>query len=199
MRQMKTSIAPLFLMMCVIFVMSCATKEKNFPGGKVTLRSVYKTLDEDEFKAMIKEKGFFDRRYNPGWSFPNQFKLVVEKEDTIIVDHTTGLVWHQSGSTQPLPYLEVKEWLTQLNQKGYGGYNNWRLPTLEEAASLLEATATKYRYIDPLFSPEQYAICTGDIYNENRFWGMSFQYGRSFRVGAMDPQYARPVTAYKSK
>lgn len=163
------------------------------------LRSEYKTLSKNQVKSMIKSKGFFDYRWNKTRSFVNQFELKENSGDKIVIDHATDLVWHQSGSEIPIQYSEVSQWLEELNKKGYAGYTYWRLPTLEEAASLVAQEKTNFRYMDPIFSSLQYSIHTGDFFSEFRIWGVSFQFGGSFRVGVRDLNYIRPVTKYLSK
>jgi hypothetical protein len=51
----------------------------------------------------------------------------------VVVDTLTGLMWQQSGSKKVKSYKEAKEYIKKLNKKQFAGYNNWRLPTLEEA------------------------------------------------------------------
>ena len=54
-------------------------------------------------------------------------------------------------------------WLEALNTKGYAGYHEWRLPTVEESASLDEpGKKNGGLYIAPVFSNKQRWILTGD-------------------------------------
>ena len=183
----------------ILMAMTCGCSQGEGPVVFTKLRAEYKTLDENEAKSMIKSHRFFDKRWNKYQSFSNQFELQAIEDHKIVIDHATSLAWHQSGSELPMPYTEAKLWIENLNKKGYAGYYNWRLPTLEEAASLIEQKKTNYRYIDPVFSNQQHSLHTGDIYNETRLWGVSFQYGGCFRVGVIEPNYVRPVTKYVKK
>jgi hypothetical protein len=182
-----------------VSVMQSGCGREEGPVRATTLRSEYKTVSEDEVKSMVNSRSFFDKRWNRYRSFPNNFELKIVEEHKVVIDHATGLVWHQSGSPFPLKYAEAALWIKDLNNKGYAGYYNWRLPTVEEAASLLERKRTNKRHIDPLFSIEQHSILTGDVYSEVRLWGVSYQYGSIFRVGINEPNYVRPVTKYKEK
>jgi hypothetical protein len=60
--------------------------------------------------------------------------------------------------------------------KGFAGYRNWRLPTLEEAMSLMEPER-KELYINPVFDNEQYWIWTADLYSASVAWSVNFVYG----------------------
>jgi len=186
-----------FIGIFISFFSACSHKEG--PVRYMTLRSEYKTLSEKEARSMIKDRGFFDKRWNKYHSFTNQFEMKTVDNQKIIIDHATKLVWHPAGSEVPLVYKEAKLWVRDLNKAGYGGYKNWRLPTLEEAASLLEQKKVDYRYIDPLFSSLQHSVHTGDIYSDTRIWGVSYQYGGSFRVGIIEPNFVRPVTKYSAR
>jgi len=181
----------------ILVTLFAGCKVKEVPVSNVVkLRAQYKQLDDAEMKAMLKKNNFFDKRFNKFRSFANKFRLKVKGDDKVVIDDSTGLVWHQSGSVAPLTYQGARQWLVELNRTGYGGYRKWRLPTLEEAASLLEGKRIEKRYIDPLFDRNQLSIRTGDIFNEVRSWGVSFFYGGVFKVGVLEPDYVRPVAVY---
>ncbi len=99
--------------------------------------------------------------------------------DKVVVDNATGLMWHQSGSDY-MYWDEAKKWIKKLNKRswlnkgGYAGYHDWRLPTLEEAASLLESNKRNDLYIDPVFSKKQRFIWTGDRYGSEAAWDVLF-------------------------
>ncbi|MCP5054702.1 MAG: DUF1566 domain-containing protein [bacterium] len=189
--------AGLAIIAILLPVAGCSAREEPI-DGVATLRAQGKTLTADEARDMVKANGFFDRRWNKFRSFPNKFELKVIAGQKIVVDHATGLAWHQSGSTTDMGYHEAERWVKSLNVKGYAGYKTWRLPTLAEAASLMESKREKQRYIDPLFSGFQHSIRTSDIYSDVRSWSVSFHSGRIFKVGVSEPDYVRPVTTYDS-
>jgi hypothetical protein len=183
------------LMVMTLFSTGCGVKEGEVEGV-TTLRSEYKTLDDDQAIAVLKKNHFYDRRWNKGESFPNKFQLKEVSGDKIVIDLATNLVWHPAGSETQMTHQEAEEWIKNLNKKGYAGYHNWRLPTLEEAASLVEGKRIKKRNIDSLFSLEHHSTLTGDIYSQSRFWGVSYHYGGLFRIGIIEPCYVKPVTTY---
>jgi hypothetical protein len=58
--------------------------------------------------------------------------------------------------------LAVDEWIARVNREGLGGYDDWRLPTLEEAMSLMSRNMRAGAvYISELFSDHQ-VIRTAD-------------------------------------
>ena len=128
----------------------------------------------------------------------HDYNLKAIKGDVVVVDNATGLMWHQSGSDNHLKWEEIQEWVEDLNsEEGYAGYQDWRLPTLEEAASLLEPNKRDGLYIDPVFSRRQDGCWTGDKFGSKATWGANFYSGGGMgggdwgRIGRHE--YVRPV------
>jgi hypothetical protein len=74
------------------------------------------------------------------------------------------LMWQQGGSSEEyMKYKDAKKWIEELKQKGYAVFHDWRLPTLEEAMSLIEPEQKHgVLYIDPVFDAKQRRIWTAD-------------------------------------
>ena len=130
---------------------------------RINLRSSYKTLNNDEVKAMVKRYNFFNAVLNTKGNFTNDYERKRINGESVIIDSATGLMWHKSGSSTFMSWNEARDWINDLNRHGYAGYSDWRLPTAEEAASLLESSK-KYGglYLDPVFDKQQRYIWTGD-------------------------------------
>ena len=132
----------------------------------VKLRSEYQNVAQSEAEEMVKRLGFHAQNANlkPYGKFVHQYEVQNFNGDKVVVDHVTGLMWHPSGSDRTIHYAEIESWLADLNTHAYAGFSDWRLPTLEEAASLLESSKKNSSlYIDPLFSAKQQDIWTGDV------------------------------------
>jgi hypothetical protein len=176
----------------------------------VNLRSSYKTLSVSQVHSTpnvsmrkIDEYGFY------GHSIINHdynFKTI--GGDMVVVDNTTGLMWHQNGSSYkmncekpllPVPIVgrNTKKWFKKLNRKGYAGYHDWRLPTVEEAASLLESSKRNGLYIDPVFSNKQIYIWTGDRYGSKGAWYLDFNAGAVDWTSIWNDTFVRPVRSMK--
>jgi hypothetical protein len=150
-------------------------------GSHVTLRSSYKTLSVSQAQSMpnisIREKmswGFYGHS-----TINHDYNLITIGGDKAVVDNTTGLMWHQSGSRKYMTCKKAKKWIKKLNKSGYAGYHDWRLPTVEEAVSLLESSKKNGDlYIDPIFSKKQRYIWTGDrMSGSEAAWYVYFSYG----------------------
>jgi len=165
--------------------------------ARVSLRSNAKSMNFYEVQAMLTTSGFFDGGLNKSGDFSNSYESRVINGDKVVLDHATGLMWHQSGSKKFMTYDEAEQWIAELNRGGYAGYYDWRLPTLEEGASLLERTQMNGElYIDPAFSASQWWIWTSDDLPSgpsSRAWTVNFSWG-SVNVNNPNSIYqVRPV------
>lgn len=80
-------------------------------------------------------------------------------DNKIVIDHATKLMWHQSGSTYGMNWEKAKRWVKLLNKRGYAGYYDWRLPTIEEASSLLEPSKTFYNVPPKVHQTHEHYEC----------------------------------------
>lgn len=179
----------LFFISIIIFL-GCNRNESNLITLEASIRDKYALISQEDVKELVQNKGYFDKYWNKPGGFENKF----ESHGLFIVDHATGLIWHQSGSKDFMNLEDAEVWLNELNNDSYAGFNDWRLPTLEEALTLLENKRLNGNlYIDPLFDNWQWCILTGDSLNESKNWLVAF----SGRVDWFDSKvrinYVRPV------
>jgi hypothetical protein len=166
---------------------------------RIKLRSSYSDLSTSQVQSMpnisIREKS--------GWGYSGYSTIIHSYEkksingDKVVIDHVTGLMWHQSGSDKDIRWNKAKEWIRNINIREFAGYNDWRLPTVEEAASLLEFSEENGLYIDPLFSNVQRYVWTGDKYRSDTAWNVRFSSGRVYWSYLGTLIFVRPVRSVK--
>jgi len=143
------------------------------------LRSSARVMEEAEVITIIKAFDFFDRQHNnKGAGIANHYEKVVGKNSTdLIVDHKTNLMWQQSGSIERFDFNKLHYQIRQLNLYGYGGFDDWRIPTIEEAMSLMESKLYGELFIDSVFDETQKYIWTSDREKQNFSWNVSYNDG----------------------
>lgn len=150
----------------------------------------------NDVKTIISGNGFYDSKNNPASNgFANQFIIKKKKECNVVVDKATGLTWQQEGSGTYLDYASARQRIMELNQKGYAGYKDWRLPTVEEAMSIMEPKkSSNGLYINPLFGRNQIWIWTVDqLKSKSWAWVVDFKYGECLRYNPANGSYVRAV------
>jgi len=198
------------LIISFVFIVAPIT---SATGGSKTLRSSYETLSVSQVQSMpnvsIRKKkrwGFYGHS-----TIKHDYNLKTVGGDKVVVDNATGLMWHQSGFAEYIDWDEAKKWVRSLNSRGYAGHHDWRLPTVDEAASLLESKERNGVYIDPIFSNKQeygHLIWTADSKDGSSIlspgasaaWLVFFYNGR-VRWHNVDSIYGnvRPVRSVLSK
>ncbi len=156
------------------------------PPATITLRLRNKgiTLSEEDVKTMLVDRAFYDHHRNwKGKGGTHSYEPRTIAGEYVVIDHATGLMWQQAGSSYSISFADAQNYIRDLNDQRFAGYNDWRLPTLEEAMSLMEpATKTGNSYIDQLFAQEQLWIWTADNQNalgaSSSNWVVSFSSGR---------------------
>lgn len=147
---------------------------------QIQLRSLPRQkLPVDDVKMMLKQRDFVDLCWNEsGKGLEHQYEETELGGEKLVIDHTTGLTWQQSGSTEAIVFERAEAYIDQLNQDSYAGYSNWRLPTLDEAMSLVEPKKqSNSLYINPIFDKGQEWIWTSDKESASRAWFVGFHYG----------------------
>ena len=109
----------------------------------------------------------------------NQPSYTLSSDGLTVYDHITGLTWQQSADLNndgvinlddKLTFEEAEALPADLNAMNYGGYSDWRLPTIKELYSLIEFSgidtlpaATDTSGLTPFIDPDYFAFAYGDI------------------------------------
>jgi ssDNA-binding Zn-finger/Zn-ribbon topoisomerase 1 len=169
----------------------------TLPRSLQESKAIYKTLSVSEVQSMpnVSIRNRYDWGFFGHSTINHDYNLKAVGGDKVVVDNTTGLMWHQSGSRKYMNYKKAMKWISKLNKSGYASYQDWRLPTIDEAASLLEPSRRNGLYIDPVFSKKQKWIWTGDKtdYGSEAAWFVRFYDGNVYRGYILYNCYVRLV------
>ena len=128
---------------------------------------------------MLLEYDFFDSSRNAYGAFVNDF---VDNNDGTITDKATGLMWQKSGSSKSLYNKGAKKYVKQLNKQRFAGYRDWRMPTVEELASLLANTNHNGVHLASVFDSKRACWTTDECDNQNYLtsgaWIVNFKQGQ---------------------
>ena len=204
---MKHSLLLYILIISFVFLSSASTYSAENNEPKINLRPYCKivTLSEAEEIAdiVIREK-----KFNQGFfghsTISHDYEENTIKNNKVVIDHTTGLMWHQSGSFKNMSWKRAKKWVIKLNEKSYAGFSDWKLPTLEEEVSLLEPNEENGNlFIDPVFDKTQSNVWTCDSNVSSASlkldgaWSINFNHGLVSRNDIMtERKKVRPVRIY---
>lgn len=157
------------------------------------------SLSREAAQKMILEYGFTDVELNRfGKGLQHQYEVVNRNSEKLVIDHTTSLMWQQSGSEESMIFADAQNYVEKLNRDKFAGFSDWRFPTLEETMSLMEPERSENGlYIAPIFDKAQNWIWTADKEPSGRAWYVSFESGSS--NGSMNGRiYVRAVRSVHS-
>ena len=114
----------------------------------------------------------------------------------IVLDNETRLEWMQATAPGTYTWPEALDYIDELNDNETLGYDDWRLPTIEELSTLVDAG----RYssaIDPIFNDTvasgAYWSSTTYAYDNYYAWGVGFYYGYVYYGYKFNYGYVRAV------
>jgi len=162
---MKYSLLQKILIILLINFYTSVIQSADQKQTLVNLRPYCKIVSLSDVEEMA-NVSIREKQGNQGFighsTIKHDYELNIIKDDKVVVDHSTGLMWHQSGSYKNISWKKAKKWVSELNTQRYAGFSDWRLPTLEEAVSLLESSEKNGKFIDPVFDEAQWSIWTCD-------------------------------------
>ena len=154
---------------------------------RATISAAFGDLDSLEYANVLKQyktiktNNYYDKRLNPdGAGVENDFEVDVVEGDTVIHDDLTRLTWQGGGKFPKMGWLDAKNYVSSLS---YAGFDDWRLPTLKEAMSLMEPEKVVYDasegdslYIDARFKDTP-SFWTGEKHTVTSAWFVNFLNG----------------------
>ena len=159
----------------------------------IRLRSKAITVSDQQQDQQQYRQAFYLRADGrPKTYISNDFEDLGE----VVVDHATGLMWQKSGSEDSMTYNDALKYIEQLNRQRFAGYGDWRLPTVEELLSLMEAgKQSNGSYIKPTFDERQKRCWSNDKRSSGSAWGILFDLGDVDSYKLFSDYYARAVRA----
>ncbi len=180
------------IILSLLFFYSLSAEGKNnYEDTDASTHRVTSVISKTKFRSTLRENftgalvmemlngnGFYDGDWNnTATGFPNDLQL----KNEVVLDRASGLMWQQSGSVKDISYNEAKKYVAQLNSDQFFGHDDWRLPTLEEAMTLMEPTEkSSGMHIDPVFNNTQRWIWTSDTNDVSLAWLVNFLSGNCY-------------------
>ncbi|MCI5140397.1 MAG: DUF1566 domain-containing protein [Candidatus Electrothrix sp. ATG1] len=153
--------------------------------SRITLPDTTLELVEEEAEQLIKEYNFFDQKRNPDGQFSNF--LVDNGDGLTVTDAVTGLMW-QRGGLDIMSHRMLGKGIEQINKEGFAGHNDWRMPTLPEAMSLVEQEMNrKNQFLHPAFSADQPFIMVDTTRRPGGQWFVDYKQGCAYWASGTIP------------
>jgi hypothetical protein len=135
-------------------------------------------LSEEDVVALVRNYDFADQERNPNGRFAG---VLVDNGDNLTVsDRVTGLMW-QRGGIDIMSYRAMGREIARVNRERFAGFDDWRMPSMAEALSLLEREKpAKDQYLHPCFSKEQPFVFVDATRSPGGYWFVDFKQGRAY-------------------
>jgi len=175
------SVLALISLSTLFFGPSCTS------GGSmesISLRSDPVSMDQDAMMEVLKSKGLYlpAEDISGKLVLKNRFEPVVLRDDKIVNDHVTNLMWQQDEEATRFGWDDAMAYVGEMNARKFGGYDNWRIPSTEELASLITPKKTNDQFIDPVFHKELLSTWTCDEFKgiPSGAWFVDFMKGSAY-------------------
>ena len=146
---------PALLLLTATMVSQAQTKPGNEPASQPATRP-YCIVDTSQAKCYSTQAEITPPKPSqPFYGQDAQFagkqpSLTLSKDEKTVSDNNTGLTWMRSPNlTNTLPvrgdkmtYPAAQAWVRTVNAARYGGFTDWRLPTIKQLYSIFDCRGT---------------------------------------------------------
>ncbi len=162
-----------------------SASQKTYSGEVIHLPAEPGIINDGEIAGIIEKWGFFEAEYNPEGRCINEF--VAGNDSSVLIDQKTSLMW-QRGGLDIGSIRAIQRGMSELNEHGFAGFNDWRLPTMEEALSLMDPQKNqKGIYLSSVFSKEQPFIFVAAQRKPGGYWFVDYKQGKAFWASGTIP------------
>lgn len=105
-------------------------------------------------------------------TFVHEYELQRLAGADIVVDRSTGLMWQKGCSEGGNEAPKSAKYVAELNRQRFAGFSDWRVPTMEELATLMEPVAN-YRagFVSDVFD-DCFGMGSADTTVTQETWGL---------------------------
>lgn len=105
----------------------------------------------------------------------------MDHADGTVIDGETDLVWQKDPAPERITWLEAQQYVQQLNESGFAGHDDWRLPNNQELLSLmLNRENNKRLFLDPIFGSQR-CFWSADTRGHHVACYVDYYYGGVYR------------------
>ncbi|MFQ5633011.1 MAG: pentapeptide repeat-containing protein, partial [bacterium] len=145
-------------------------------------------LTDSALTNMLQHKNLFDTEKNRDITDVFATGFEIQHNGLVVVDTINGLICQKACSKTGLTYKKAQAYVDTLNAHLFAGFDDWRLPTLEETKSLiLPKRNERTLYLNPIFAPRQMFIWTADKLMSELVWVVRFDDGSCFESPGSNP------------
>ena len=106
-------------------------------------------------------------------------------------------MWQKSGSRDGMAFDDIEKFVLALNSGRFAGFDDWRMPTLEEAMSLMNPAKHGEYYLDPEFDGAVIMWTADRHVNDGTAWIVYFYDGICSAESVNYHGYIRAVRSSK--
>lgn len=172
----------ILMIMAVLVTVGIVTASGAVAEELPKLRMEASVLTPDQVQMMLVTRDFYDKNRNMvGKGVAHQYEQKVMTGQVVVTDAATGNTWQKGGAPAAMTQEEAADYVKKLNTDKVAGFSDWRVPTLEEAMSLMEPNAREKEqdkwHIHPIFERRQPFIWTSDRTPNGRGWVVYYSDG----------------------
>ncbi|HEX8112364.1 MAG TPA: TIR domain-containing protein [Kofleriaceae bacterium] len=148
-------------------------------------------LGEKALRELLRDQRLFDGDLNPA---PGIAPAVEDRGNDIVAQPDRDLLWQRTGSPAAVLFTEALKFVSDLNAARFGGFADWRLPSLLEAMSLMTSEGLgENLHIPDVFDRKQTWIWTSSMGDAGAVWTASYGWARCRSCDPTLPAFVRAV------